>query len=409
MHGFIGIVIMIALACSLGGCNLGWADVFKTEAADAASFNNALANDVHARYYRQGEDYPINSQLSSNNHDVDGGEVGGGFPDGYGGINVGSHLDKDLVKSGVPSSRADQIAPKAGWVELKKLEYTDPVEADLLKHFHVAEILKEGVRVQQYVELQKVVDDPIYKLAARSQLRCINKALKGTPSRGGVSLGEAFDRCLKEPAFEMTSAPDGMLFKALGLDAYSNGIKRDVVRIAGDVELKRNDYEFIAPKEYIGNVLAKSRSFYKQKIDELLDQYLGRNDAGGERYVVDEEMLKSLSLPGFTVQAYQIRNLSVLQPEEADIAANHLASRLAYIKTVQRYAQADECLRRAIENPKVEAAYKSFIQDRRQFLKEELASLALQRSLTEDYADTMSTIIDQADKERLGVIKQMVK
>ncbi len=403
MRGFIGIVMSV-LVCSLGGCSLGMADVFKAE--EDGDFKKALASDVHGQYYSGAVDFQINSQLSGGNHDVDGGIQGGGFPNGYGVINVNSNIYSELLKSGFSSARAGHISTNVNLKELKNFGYLNPVEMDLLKHFHVAAILKEGVRVQQYAELQKVADDPMYKLAARSQLLCINQELKKTDKSGRVSLDEAFDRCLKEAAFVKVGAKDGLLLKSLKLDTYSAKHK-NIIDITGDVKLTGDDYVFMAPKKHVGNVLADNRREYITKIRDLLNQYLGKNSDGAEKYVVDEDELQELSLPGVDVRAYQIRNLALLEDGKASIAVAQLASRLAYIKTVQWFYVADECLRRALENPRVEPAYKLFIEERRQFLKEELASLATQKELSQDYANTMVSIVDQADQERFKIIKQI--
>ena len=389
---FSGIHFLLSMAV------LAHADVFKT--AQDNTVLNAASKDARGDYYRWGEDYRFSSNLNRQSYDFNGGN-GGAIPDQYGSFDLNTALEKYLSSKGFANRASDMVDDVNSKQSLMFLQYSSPAEADLLKHFHTTALLKMGIRSQQYAQLQNHSKDSMYELAARSKFKCVNDYLNETAGR---SIDQAFESCRREAVFKSlvgrTRVTNGVLRNALWYVAVRGDDANPIISITGDVSLSNSNYVFDGPLNRAGKVLQETRGDNVAKIAQLVQGYL-------EDRHVDSVDLKALSLPGLELQAYQIRHLAMLEEDRRSIAVAKLASRLAYVKTVQQYNMADEYLRRTLESPNVEGVYKDFIRERRQFLKEEIASLSTQKEFLRDYAQTSVSLIDEADAKRQKIIAQM--
>ncbi len=368
--------------------NFAGADVFKSITLDETQFR-VIAEDTRGSYYRQGEDYLINSTLSGEDYKFNGGGPEGSILDGYGRVDLNKSLSKDIKDRGRFSSiNVDDVINGNSMAQLKLVEYSSPIDADLFKHFHTTALLKEGIRMQQYAQWQQIANDPVYQLSTRSLLICVDAKL-----RGNMSLDGAINLCGKEKAFDHITTSKGVLKNSLA--AITPGrLEDEIVKLTGDVNLSMNKYRTTRPTSRIGNIIADYHVKYDTRIKDVLKTF--KENGSIETPILSDD----LELAGFQLQSYQIRNVAMLQAAQREIVGSKLAAQLAYIKVIQRYNEADEYLRRALENPNVDPAYKPIIYERKQFIRNELFTLEKQKELTHDYAQAMTLILDQADDER---------
>ncbi len=387
------------------------ADVFKTAEIDdnkpgMKAFQEALKNDLRGDYYRHGEDYPLASDLGGGNYHQNTDNGSGDISKQYGSFDLDRNIKAYLQNKGFDQTKINQMVDQSTGRtgdknSLMLLEYSSPVEADLLKHFYTTALLKMSIRSQQYDQLNNRSQDELADLVMRSRFLCINDYLN---TNANASIDQAFNSCRNKEVFSSlvggTNVSDGIIKNSLSRVAMQGSKGAPIVDITGDVSLNKDNYAFNGPLKRAGDIFEEERQQYMDDIDSLVKEFISTLS-------VNQDSLDRLSVPGVYVGEYQVRNLALLPSTQQVMAEARLASHLAYMKTIQRYMEADEYLRRALESPRVDPVYKTFIENRRQFVKEEMVSLAGEKELIHDYAQESVSIVDQADHERFKTIKQM--
>jgi hypothetical protein len=379
-----------------------YADVFKaSQPADSSSLQNAIKSDRYGIGYKFSA-LKLDSDLNQPNYTWGRNSIET-FPKGYGSFDLDKSLRKELSKDEFTGPEIIQMTSRYRGLsqnQLMLLQYSSPAAADLFKYNHTTALLKMGIRSEQYNHLQNQTEDSINQLISRSQLVCINKRLQSNPD---VSLDDAFKYCQGRDVLESIAENEKKIIRySLNLISTPREIRDDILELTGEITLKDNDYNFEAPLKRIGRVLKEESIEFMSKLSSLMDHFK-------EDQTLSQDEMQELSMPGLEMQDSIIRNIALMHLNEQRIALASLATNLGYVKTLSKYKRADEFLRRALENPNVDASFKAIIKDRRVFIKEEIESLDWQADLLEKYNHEMTTLINIADKERLKVKQQLGK
>ena len=290
-------------------------------------------------------------------------------------------------------------------------QYSSPTLADLYKHLNTIGHLKLNMRYQQCEDLEKNVDDPLVKLRKQAIMDC----LKNSMTSNMEDIDQAFQYC-----FDHLHAGGNLSTPYESLEDPGNGNFNvsGTVNVTAKVldRVNENSDDLTTIKQIIPKVTVSNNSvnIYGPKLSsrELISQYRGGflstlaqviNEYKGNRTVNVQELL-SLSVFGVPLTEGQIRNISMLDQAGTYLAMSKIASNLAYLKTIDQYLKASQMLDRVMMHPAIEPGYKILLKSSLDLIHKEIFSLKEEKERLSQYADTMHSILDEADSLRLKTL-----
>ncbi len=373
------------------------ADIFVRSENPDEQLIKAVAQDSRGFYYKEGIDYdanavPISSAAQAMNKMI--------VSKGQNRFDFQNNL-ASVINAQLDSSDFNGVKNIPAGSRLMLLQYASPAEADLLKHFNTIAHLKLALRYGQYEDLERAEADPMNALRKASEMACLR-------GQGKNNLNTAMAVCKAESPFAHLRIPGtkdligGGFFTIQEILRQLGVPKEDIewiIKSVGDVKITKTTYQLKPPQQQIRHVMADNRKNYLDQLSQLLEEFKTNK-------TVSQDELDKMSLPGVPLIEAQVRNIAMLDEGERYLAMARLASALAYVKTMDQYADMRRLLDRAREYPGIQNIYKPILQEHSRLAASEMAELESEKERLIQYADTMSFILDAADAERLNAIAE---
>jgi hypothetical protein len=299
----------------------------------------------------------------------------------------------------IPDKDKDRNTPK-----LLDLQYKSPAKADLLKHMDTIAHLKMIISYSQMADLERNINTPQMALRRSSQLECIMRDIEDAPK----DLPSKIEFCKKQSPYGHLRLPGSDSYIANGgfylintvlgkLKVNDNEVK-ELIKFSGDTQIAKTIYKREEPDTSIRNLLIEKRTALLGQLNQILESYI-------KEKVLDEEVLKKLSVPGSPLTEQQLRNIAMFDTNERQKIFHSIASSLAYIHVSMQYERMIALLNQGLEYPGIQPEYKMILEEHKGFLKAELEGLINERKLLEDYANKLDFLDESFNQKRLKLIK----
>lgn len=393
---------------------ISFADIF-SKPSDQSELNQALSKDWKNFYYRGSYDYNSYTLPESPAYRL----KRGGISLGCNRYDFHESLKNFLTRSEFNSAELEILMNQLSTSRLLVWQYSSPTLADLYKHLDTMGHLRLNVRYQQCEDLERVVDDPVVKLRKQSVMDCL-KHPKGTDDTDDID--GAFRACfdhlhsfsgvdqpykdLEDPQdarYTMKNAPGGVFNvteKTLNRIDSSGGTLAIIKDIIPTLSISDNSITITGPVKQSRQLIAQYRSEFLSKLRPIINGYKQHGS-------VNDQQMSDLSVFGVPLTEGQVRNIVMLDDTTGYLAMNKIASELAYLKTLDQYSKAVEMLGRVMSHPAIEPGYKTLLKSSYDFAKQEIISLKEEKERLSQYADTMHTVLEEADRQRLKTIAWM--
>jgi hypothetical protein len=360
--------------------------------------DNALAQDARNFYYRSGFDYNASEPVHPEAYEFRKENISLGcnrFKNHTSLENFITNEEFDRVKLGVLMTRLSNSG-------LLIWQYSSPTLADLYKHLDTTGRLNLGMRSGQCEDLEKSIDDPVIKLRKQAIMDCLKHA-------DNEDIEAAFKHCFdnpNEPYRDLEDPGNGSSKVSDAIDVTQKTLDR-VVNKDQDTSTIENILPHLLvspdrvtikePRQTSRFLIASYRKDFLDRLTKILNKC-----QEGKAVSLDE--LSALSVFGIPLTEGQVRNIAMLDPAASHLAISKVASQLAYLKTMDQYLSASQLLNRVMIHPAIEPGYKTLLNSSVDFVQKEIVSLKEEKERLTQYFDTMHTILDEADKQRLKAL-----
>ncbi len=399
---FLLILILFIPSCS-------FADVF-SKSPNQTQMDQALSADERGYYYRDGYDYNAFA-APVNNYEL----RRSGISLGCNRYDFHESLKNLMVRPEFNNLELETLMTQLSTSRLLVWQYSSPTLADLYKHLNTVGNLKLNRRYQQCEDLEKNVDDPLVKLRKQAILDC----LKNSMTSGREDIDQAFEYCLDylhEGSFSTPYAsledPENGNFNISGNVNVTGKVLNRVNQNSEDLTIINQ----IIPKVTVSN---DSVNIYGPRLEsrELIAQY--RQDFGStltqivDDYKINREVnaqqLSMFSVFGVPLTEAQVKNIAMFDQTTGYLAVQKIASSLAYLKTIDQYLKASQMLDKVMLHPAIEPGYKTLLKGSQDYVFNEIRVLKEERERLSQYAQSMHSILNEADSRRLKMLAEIVE
>ncbi|MBF0490189.1 MAG: hypothetical protein HQL15_06150 [Candidatus Omnitrophica bacterium] len=384
------------------------ADIF-AQPINQAEFNEAIAKDSKNTYYRYGYDYNAYSTASKDyRFDKNGINLGVSrfqFHESF--MNLISHSEfTDTEINGMMNNLS-----RSG---IMLWQYSSPSVADLYKHSYTNAYLRLADRYQQYENFENDLNDPLVKLRKQALINCLK-------NNGPISdMDKAFKMCFDSltqmgsslyPYAVLESPGDGNYNVTGTVNVTEEVLRRvnvsqeellDMERIIPNIYLSKDSVSVKAPDSQSRVLISEYRQEFLFTLQGILTEYKRSKS-------VSPQQLSKLSVFGLPMTEGQIKNFMLLDDTVSYLAMSKIASELAYLKTIDQYADASDVLDRVMAHPAIHSAYKALLQSSVDYVHKEILNLKAEKARLIQYADTMRAVLGEADKQRILMIENLNK
>ncbi len=395
------ILLFIPALCS--------ADIF-SKADNHTALDQALVKDVRNNYYRGSYDYNAYAQAGEpydlNKESISLGSSRYSFHD-----SLKNFLYKQEFNSIDINAIMNQLSLPSS--RLLFWQYSSPAVADLYKHMEGLGYMKLAMRYHQFEDMEEQVADPLMKLRKQSIIDCMRKR---TNLLQRTDIESSFNECFDDLdtkgilPFENLKDPSDGSFNIQG--------KVDVTEKVLD-RVNKDNFDIAVIKQIIPRVSVNQDSVFiqgaqkkdRQLISEYRAEYVDTLNGIVNEYLrskrVEGRDLKNLSVFGVPLTEGQVKNIAILPQNDQHLVISKIASNLAYLKAIDQYGLAAELLERVMMHPAIEPGYKTFLQSSIDYVNKEIVTLKEERERLSQYADTMRSIVYEADQIRDKTIKRI--
>ncbi len=378
---------------------LSFADIF-SKPTNQGQFNKALANDSKNFYLRSGFDYNAYAP-SQSPYQLDK----GGVSLGYSRYNSHESLKTLLTRSEFNTAELELLMQRLSTSRFLVWQYSSPTLADLYKHLDTIGHLQLSLRYHQFENLERTIDDPLVKLRKQAVMDCLKR--QGDDYADDVDL--AFQTCLdrlnaQTKPYSSLEDPGNGNFNISGtvnvtdkaLDRV-NKVEEDLTvikQIIPRVMVTHDEVSIQGPLHKSRELISQYRGEFLSNLEDIMSEYK-------QNKTVNLQKLSNLSVFGVPLTEGQIRNLFMLNDVTAYLSINKIASELAYLKTIDQYLEASQMLDKVMSHPAIEPGYKTLLRSSSEFIYKEISALKEEKERLSQYSNTMYSILDESDKERL--------
>lgn len=385
-YGYIMGIVLIVSPVS--------ADIFKHDDTPQPEFDRAVNTDSWGEYYHLGLDAHVTSMFKG--------------PYNYGtdtlkrrlsrqsDLNASVHRQVPKVLSGMDinaAMRQINTSPLILW------QYSSPAAADLFKHFHTAAQMKLNMYYEDLLAMERNVQGDLDYVRDQSELECVREKMARRQFEGDIV--DLLISCR-----DMGSSPGAVfshlnyttgsfkLYERLFNRLHFRSRSDEILDIVPQWTINPDGYELKGPEKRIGDVLSELRA-------ENLEVLVNSVRAYALSKTVDAGDLAKLSMPGVPFHEQAVRNLAALNESTRYLIMGHIAGRLAYEQTVERYDVGLEWLGRILTHPMVEESYKRLVRMGMDYLQGEKRTLGDKYAGLAEYAEVMRLLMrtSQANNE----------
>jgi TM2 domain-containing membrane protein YozV len=242
-------------------------------------------------------------------------------------------------------------------VSLMNLQYTSPAAMDVYKYLTTIAHLRLLMRVEQYLDLERSIDDDTVRLRKQAEYDCLKSK--------SIDMERAFIDCYQQARDPLEGLSDPA--------NRSNAIQNQQDVMAGLVVRVTNQSYFTQINQLMPKLLISTNKVIYQKpvldvyanfmriklnkiqqIQELYQRYM-------DNQKIDSDLLENINHTVMFIDQRWIEQLGWLTQAERYIAINALAFRMAVIENQMQYDQMITVLQSLLIAPYVQAGWHAYI------------------------------------------------